>query len=203
MRRVPSWLGLACGLALLLACYWSVLFSGGQLGFRDAAHFYYPLYHKIQAEWDAGRWPLWDAGENSGMPLMGNPTAAVLYPGKVIYAVLPYPWAARAYAIAHTALAFAGMVMLLRPWGVKGAGAAVAAMAYAFGAPVLFQTCNIIFLVGAAWAPWGLRAIDRWVRMRRPMALPELAVILAMQVLGGDPETAYLLGCARGDTRPL
>ena len=28
------------------------------------------------------------------MPLLGNPTAAVLYPGKLVFAVLPYPWAA-------------------------------------------------------------------------------------------------------------
>ncbi len=37
------------------------------------------------------------------MPLVGNPTAAVLYPGKVIYALLPYPWAARVYVVFHTA----------------------------------------------------------------------------------------------------
>ncbi|WP_435021624.1 hypothetical protein TA3x_002474 [Tundrisphaera sp. TA3] len=198
MRRLPSWLGLGFGLALLLFCYRPALFSGGQYGFRDAAHFYYPLYHRVQAEWDAGRWPLWDPGENAGMPLLGNPTAAVLYPGKVIYAALSYAWAARTYAVVHTAWAFLGMWMLLRPWGVRGPGATIAALGYAFGAPILFQYCNIIFLVGAAWAPWGMRAIDRWVRLRRPMALPELAVILAMIVLGGDPETAYLLGLCAG-----
>ena len=199
MRRLPSWLGLACGLALILFCYRAALFAGGQYGFRDSAHFYYPLYQKVQSEWNAGRWPLWDGSENAGMPLLGNPTAAVLYPGKLLFALLSYPWATRLYAVAHTALAFAGMWLLVRPWGVRGAGATIAALGYAFGAPILFQYCNIIFLVGAAWIPWGLRAIDRWVRMRRPMALIELALILAMQVLGGDPESAYLLGlCAGG-----
>ena len=39
------------------------------------------------------------------MPLLGNPTAAVLYPGKLLYAALPYPWAARLYIVAHTLLA--------------------------------------------------------------------------------------------------
>ena len=199
MRRLSAWIGPAIGLVLLLYCYRAALFQGEQFGFRDAAHYYYPLYHKVQAEWAAGRVPLWDAGENAGMPLLGNPTDAVLYPGKLIYAALPYPLAARLYAVAHTALAFAGMMALMRSWGTSRPGSTIAALGYAFGGPVLFQYCNIIFLVGAAWTPWGLRAVDRWLRLGRPGALAELAVVLAMQVLGGDPESAYLTGlCAGG-----
>jgi hypothetical protein len=201
MRRLTAWVGLGCGLALLLFFYRAALFQGEQFGFRDSAHYYYPLYHKVQAEWDAGRWPLWDPSENAGMPLLGNPTAAVLYPAKVIYAALPYAWAARLYVVAHTALAFAGMLVLLRSWGTSWVGSAIAGLSYAFGGPVVFQYCNIIFLVGAAWVPWGLLAIDRWVRLREPRALALLALVLAMQVLGGDPESAYLLGlCAGGYT---
>ena len=199
MRRLAAWAGLGCALALLLFFYRSALFQGGQFAFRDAAHFYYPLYQKVQAEWDAGRWPLWDASENAGMPLLGNPTAAVLYPGKVIYAALPYPWAARLYAVAHSALAFLGMLVLMRSWGTSRVGSSIAGMAFAFGGPILFQYCNIIFLVGAAWVPWGLMAVDRWLRLGKPGALGVLAVVLAMQVLGGDPESAYLTGlCAGG-----
>ncbi len=199
MRRLLAWFGPICGLALLLFVYRPVLFEGGQFGFRDAAHYYYPLYHKVQAEWEAGRWPLWDPGENAGMPLLGNPTAAVLYPGKLVFAAMSYPWAVRFYAIGHTALAFAGMLALLRSWGASRSAAAISAIGYAFGSPILFQYCNIIFLVGAAWTPWGLLAADRWLRLGRPLALAGLAAVLAMQVLGGDPESAYVIGlCAGG-----
>src|SRR5947209_3048969 len=111
---------------LILACYGDALVRGGQFAYRDAAHFYYPLYERVQAEWDAGRWPLWEPEENSGMPLLGNPTAAVFYPGKLIYTLLPYPWAARVYVVAHTLLAFAGMRLLLRSWGTSAAGATIA-----------------------------------------------------------------------------
>ncbi len=199
MRRLSTWIGLACGLALLLFFYRSVLFHDEQFGFRDAAHFYYPLYYRVQAEWNAGRWPLWDASENAGMPLLGNPTAAVLYPGKLIFAALPYPWAVRIYAVVHTVLAFVGMLVLMRAWGVGRSGSAIAALAFAFGAPVLFQYSNIIFLVGAAWTPWGFLAVDRWLRLGRSWALALLAFVLAMQVLGGDPESGYVTGlCAGG-----
>ena len=184
---------------LTVACFGRALFRGEQFAYRDAAHFYYPLYQRVQTEWQAGRWPpLWEPEENGGMPLLGNPTAAVLYPGKIVYAFFPYAWGARLYVVAHTLLAAAAMLALLRHWGVSWTGSALAALAYAFGGPILFQYCNIIYLVGAAWVPLGFRAADRWLRLGRRIALLELALVLAMETLGGDPEAAYLTGLAAG-----
>src|SRR5271166_1073750 len=111
-----------CTTALLLLCFGSALFRGGQFGFRDAGHFYYPLYKRVQQEWRQGRTPLWEPEENSGMPLLGNPTAAVLYPGKLIYALLPYPIAARVYIMVHAALASVAMLVAMRSWQVSWAG---------------------------------------------------------------------------------
>jgi Bacterial membrane protein YfhO len=189
---------LICFFAAFLACYAPVIFSGRQFGYRDGAHFYYPLYQRVQREWQEGRWPLWEPEENAGVPLLGNPTAAVMYPGKFIYAILPYPWAARIYVVAHTGLAFCTMLVLMRSWETSWVGSAISALAYAFGAPVLFQYCNIIYLIGAAWLPLGFRAVDCWVRLGRRMGILELAIVMAMQVLGGDPQSAYLLGLAGG-----
>jgi hypothetical protein len=199
MRRIVPIAMAAAAAALIFTCYGGVLFRGRQFGYRDAAHFYYPLYERVQAEWQVGRWPLWEPEENSGMPLLGNPTAAVLYPGKIFYAALPYPWAARLYIVAHTVVALAGMYLLLRSWQASVAGAGIGALAYAFGMPVLFQYCNVIFLVGAAWLPLGFRAAERWLRQGRRWGLIELALVLVLQTLGGDPESAYVLGlCAAG-----
>jgi hypothetical protein len=197
-RIVPASIALGV-LLLIFACYGDALFRGRQFAYRDAAHFYYPLYERVQAEWNAGRWPLWEPEENGGMPLLGNPTAAVLYPGKVVYAVMPYPWAARLYIVAHSLLALGTMWFLVRSWETSPTGAAIAALSYAFGVPILFQYCNVIFLVGAAWLPLGFHAADRWIRRGQRAGLIELAFVLAMQILGGDPQEAYLLGvCAGG-----
>ena len=194
-RGLTGILILACFLAIFLACFAKAMKPGVQFGFRDAGHFYYPLYQRVQQEWRQGRWPpLWEPEENSGMPLLGNPTAAVLYPGKLIYAVLPYPAAARVYIMVHAVLAFAAMLMAARSWGTSWAGSGIAALAYAFGAPVLFQYCNIIYLVGAAWLPLGFMAVDRWLTRGSRWAILGLAGVLAMQMLGGDPQSAYLLG---------
>jgi hypothetical protein len=189
---------LVCFATLFLLCYAPALFLDRQFGYRDAGHYYYPLYQRVQREWEAWRVPLWEPEENSGMPLLGNPTAAVLYPGKVIYALLPYPWAARLYVVGHTVLAFAAMLVLMRSWQTSWVGSGLSALAYAFGAPILFQYCNVIYLIGAAWLPLGVHAVDRWVRLGRRWAVLELAVVLAMLTLGGDPQSAYFVGLAAG-----
>jgi hypothetical protein len=183
---------LTCLAVLVASIYGGVLFGGLQFAFRDSAHFYYPLYYRVQQEWSAGRLPLWDQGENGGAPLLGSPAAAVLYPGKLLFALVPYPWGIRLYVIAHDLLAFWAVIALTRSWGVSPTGATLAGLCYAFGAPVLCNYFNVIYLVGAAWIPLGLRAGDRWLRLRRRWALVELALTLAMEVLGGDPEAAYL-----------
>jgi hypothetical protein len=198
-RHFTSVLVLACLAALVFACYGDALVRDGQFSLRDAAHYYYPLHQRVQHEWSAGRVPLWDPQENAGAPLLGNPTAAVLYPGKVVFAIFAYPTAVRLYTVGHTLLAFTAMFALARHWGISRVGSSLAGLSYAFGAPTLFLHCNIIYLVGAAWMPLGLRAVDRWVREGRRVAVIELAVVLALQVLGGEPEAAYLeMVCAGG-----
>jgi hypothetical protein len=195
-RRLTSLLILSCFGALFLTCYAPVLFRDHQFAFRDASNYYYWLNKRVQSAWDMGRWPLWEPEENAGMPLLGNPTAAVLYPGKLVFAVLPYAWGARAYILAHSALAFLSMLVLMRSWGTSRFGSALSAMAYTFGGPVLFQYSNVIYLIGAAWLPLGVHAADRWVRLGRRWGIVELAIVLSMQTLGGDVQSAYLLGAA-------
>ncbi len=92
MRRpVTPLLIAACLAATAASCFGGALLRGRQFGYRDTVHYYYPLHLLIQREWSAGRVPLWEPEENAGMPLVGNPTAAVLYPGKVIYAAAALP----------------------------------------------------------------------------------------------------------------
>jgi hypothetical protein len=186
-------------LVLLFAVFGRVLVHDRQFAFQDAGHYYYPLLERVQQEWDAGRWPLWAPEASAGTPLLGNPTAAVLYPGKLVFFVLPYPWAMRVFVIGHVAIAFGALWRMLRGWRVSATGSLLGALAYAFGVPVLSQTSNVIFLVGAAWAPLGFLAADRWARCGHRPAIAGLALVLALEVLGGDPEAAYVtVACAVG-----
>lgn len=186
-RLLPLWV-----VALPLAVLWGpVLVHDTSLALRDAAHFYHPLFEWCAAEWKAGRVPLWNPLENVGLPVLADATSSVFYPGKLLLG-LPLDFALRykLYVVAHLALAAAGSFTLARVGGRGRHAAALAALAYALGGPVFFQYSNVVFLVGAAWLPWSLVAAEGIARHGSLKTALALAVVLALIVLGGDPQNA-------------
>lgn len=178
-----------------LWCFGSVLFSGRGFAFRDAAHFYYPLFDWINRQWASGQTPLWNPQENCGMPVLADGTSSVFYPGKLLFALpLGYAWNFKLYTILHVLLAAGASWRLARRWDASPYAAGLAAVSYAFGGIVLFQYCNTVYLVGAAWLPLALWAADRMLVVRTLNAAWLLAVVLAVMVLGGDPQMAYHAG---------
>lgn len=168
------------------------LFGAGGFVFRDAGHYYYPLLHFVRGQWLAGHVPLWNPYENLGMPLAGNATSGVFYPGSLILLLpLGFAWAYKLYVMAHVLLATWGAYRLARHWQVSVEGAGVAAISYAFGGNVLFQYSNVVFLVGAAWLPLALLAADRMLVERCPWWALLFGAALALMTLGGDPQMAY------------
>ena len=169
--------------------------GAGNFVYRDAAHFYYPLFQLVQAEWQAGRVPLWNPYENSGMPLLGLPTASVLYPGQLVFAL---PWSFdtgyKVYILMHVVLAALNAYVLGRRWGVSVLGAGLGAMSYALAGNVMFHYCNVVFLCGAAWFPLALWAGDSMLVRRSWPAAAGLGGVLALMVLSGDPQMAYWAG---------
>jgi len=192
------------------------LFGRGVFVFRDAGHYYYPLFRLVKSEWMAGRVPLWNPYENLGVPLAGNATSSVFYPGTLIFLLpLDYAWAYKLYVMGHVLLAVAAAYWLARHWGGSVEASGVGAISYAFSGNVLFQYCNVVFLVGAAWLPLAVLAADRMLTERsgfrvqgsgdpdrrpavggltRVRSALVLGVVLALMTLGGNAEMAYHAG---------
>jgi len=226
---------LALGAALFVWLFAGLLFGGGMFAFRDTAHFYYPLLKLVTGEWAAGRVPLWNPYENLGQPLAANPTSSAFYPGLAVFALpLGYVWCFRIYVLGHLILAVLGAYGLARRFAASVPAAGVAAISYAFSGTVLFQHCNVVFLVGAAWLPVAMIAADRMLRQEsgdkgegtgvrgqgagvrgqgagvrgqgagvrgqgaedrgRVGWAVALGMVLALMVLGGDPQAAYHAG---------
>ncbi len=177
---------------LFFAFFWTVLFGDRQFGYRDGAHFYYPLYRYVQEELTAGRLPLWNPYENLGQPLAANPTTALFYPGKLIF-FLPfdfttlYGW----FVSGHVLLAAFLAYRLARAWRCSESAAVLAGICYAFGGNVLFQHANVPFLIGAAWFPESLLQADRMFRLKSFENAVLWGAVLALMILGGDPQAAY------------
>ncbi len=202
-------------------CFGSTLTGRNVCAYRDTASFYYPLYAWTSTCWRRGEVPGWNRQDGIGTPAAAEATSAVFYPGQLIF-LLPGDYSLKfsGYIAAHMLLAAWGAFRLaqalladehwkaaadkrpgpgstphspdrlsLRLWG-----AGLCGLCYAFSGAVLFQYCNIVFLVGAAWLPLALLAAVRMLSRRSWLAALALGVCLAMMVLGGDPESAYHAG---------
>ena len=182
-------------LGLFIACFSGVIFHNRLFAFRDAAHFYYPLFAYIQQTWEAGQIPWWNPYENGGMPIGANPAASLFYPGKAIFFLIhDFDAAYRTYILVHVLLTAFWAYRLARHWNASQAAATLAAITYTFSGAVLIQYSNVIFLVGAAWLPAGILAADRMLRHRCKRDAFFLGTVCALVTLGGDPQTAYHLG---------
>jgi hypothetical protein len=162
------------------------------LAFRDSAHFYYPLFQWCRGEWEEGRIPLWNPYENCGSPVVADATSSVFYPGKLLFALpISYDGCFNLYIVLHVLLAAGGIYVLARSWRARHAAAALAAIAYSCGGSVVFQYCNVVFLVGAAWLPFLVLAADQMLRRGSGASAILFGVVLALMTLGGDPQSAY------------
>jgi hypothetical protein len=185
--------------APLLAIFAPVLFQDRSFAFRDTAAFYYPLFQWIEQQWQAGTPPLWNPHVNYGTPVVGDASSSVFYPGKLLFALpVEFSWKFKLYVMGHAALAAATAYWAARQWGVSRAAAALAAIAYSCGGSVLFQYCNVVYLVGAAWLPLATTYAERAVARRSTCNAVALGVVLATMTLGGDPQMAYHVALATG-----
>lgn len=160
--------------------------------FRDVRHFYQPMERRQQQAWSEGRIPLWNSAEGTGFPEFAEATAATFYPGKVIFA-LPLAWGLRwfLYFVGHAGIACFGARRFARSCGLSPSSGLLAGAAYAASGELLFQSCNPVYLVGAAWLPW---ALAEAMLLRRTLKLEHavgLAASTTLTFLGGDPQTVY------------
>lgn len=169
------------------------LISGRFFAFRDAGLYYYPLYEWIGSRWAMdGQVPLWNFQENGGLPLVSDPTSALWYPGKWIFAApLPYHVCFQLFLSGHLVLAWWGLFSTCRLWNRSQIAASIAATSYAFGGYVLFQVANPPYLIGAAWLPWAAAWGELALRRGNRRALIGAGACLSLMMLGGDPQTAY------------
>ena len=162
MRRIVLFLlGPACALVLLLVCFHAVLFGGEQFAYRDAGPFLLPPLPPHPA--GMGRRPLAPLGplaECRHAPARHAHERRASIRERSSTRSCAYPWATRLYTIAHVVIAWAGMFALARAWRQSRSPRPASPRWPMPSAPVLFQYCNVIYLVGAAWVPWGFLALE-------------------------------------------
>lgn len=164
---------------------------------RDFGLFGYPLAHYHKDCFWRGEIPLWNPYNNAGLPFLAQWNTMVLYPGSLIYLLLPLPWSLNLFCLAHLFLAGLGMYRLAERWTGHRLAAAIAGVGFAFNGLTLNSLMWPNNIAALGWMPWVVCLVNEgWRQGGRRLVLASFAG--ALQMLTGAPEitlfTWLLLG---------
>ena len=172
----------------VIAQYGGALLTGGVYHSDDAANSYYPSHEMTRRALLDWTLPFWEPGSWSGWPAIVDPYHGVYYPLNVLFYVVGGARGLAPTVALHVLIAAAGMFAFLRLRGLGAAACLTGALAYALSSFMVVRVDHVGFIQMAAWVPWILWALDRWLETRTPGSLPALAAVCGLAVLaGGGP----------------
>jgi hypothetical protein len=171
--------------ALSLACWGKVLFTGNVLlpgamlqGFApfgaspnadwnilqwDALGQYFPWRAFAARELQAGHIPLWNPHQFSGAPFVANGQSAVFYPLNIVFWIFDPAYAFGLSALLHTLLAALSTYFLAQHWKLSRAASLLAAIAFAFCGYLASWVMLPTLSNSASWLPLLLLLFERAV----------------------------------------
>ncbi len=173
--------------ALLFATFPGVFLGTGAFFYRDYGFLGYPfVFYARECFWN-GELPMWNPYVNCGAPFLAQWNTLALYPGSLIYLLMPLPWSLGIFCVAHWLLGGMGMYALAQRWTQSRFAASVAGVAFVFSGASLTSHIYPNYLVTFGWMPWVVLLVERACREGgRNIVLAALAG--AMQMLSGAPE---------------
>jgi hypothetical protein len=137
-----------------------------------------------------GALPLWSASMYAGQPFLGSYLSAVFSPFTSIGYIFPVPYSTVAIASSVLLVGGVGTFVFVRRLGLGWAASAFAGVAYLLN-PFSVYWLRHPLAPTAAWLPWLLWATERLVSDVSRRTIAFLAMIVAVLLLSGHPETAF------------
>lgn len=138
-----------------------------------------------------GRLPLWNPDIWSGAPLLAGWNAGAMFPGTWLFAALPHVAAWELNVIAVSVIAAIGIHVFLRRQGCSSMASMLAALSFTYAGFMSAQSVHFGLVMGMAFVPWLLVAIDAMARTQSfdELLLPTALFALSggLVVLAGDP----------------
>ena len=134
-----------------------------------------------------------------GVPHLGNPSAAALYPPNLLTMVMGTNRAMGVIVAAHVLLLGVGMLVLARRLGLSPIGATAAGVIALAAGSTLTKTVQFEQILVLAWIPILLIAIHAVIISDRPWrAVAGLSATTAAILLAGHPQLVYQAGVLAG-----
>jgi hypothetical protein len=161
---------------------------------RDVLNSHFPMKWSQAEALRNGYFPLIDPHRAGGQPIAGNLNAVPFYPDNLLYLTASTFWAFNAHFWFHLLLAPFTFYWLARSWGLGREPAWAAAACWTASGFYLSHLNFYNLIPGVTLAPALVAACMAFVRAgrRRGWLAPGVAVLWALLILGGDPQTALL-----------
>jgi hypothetical protein len=136
--------------------------------------------------------PLWNTHVGAGRPFVANAQSAVLSPLSLPAYLLPFWWSLGLIAALKVFVAAFGTYLLGRALGMRFGSALLAGLVYGF---CLYMLVWVTWPQTNVWAllPWVVLLADRVARDPTVLSFAGLAILVALQFLGGHPESNFHL----------
>ncbi|MCE5326930.1 MAG: hypothetical protein LLG01_11010 [Planctomycetaceae bacterium] len=157
MNKLLPWLLIAAAPMAMLYPLWANPVSAGE----DDVMFFYPSRVMVGQALRAGHWPLTDAIEGTGAPLMADPQTAVLHPATWLFAVLDAPLAYSFSIFIAFSLAGAGAYLYLRTLSLGKPASLFGALAFMFCGFMVGHRVHLSMIMTAAMLGWVLWCIEQ------------------------------------------
>ncbi len=196
-------------LIVVVIVFWKLALTNLIIARGDVFTYFYPYLDYAAEATREGRLPLWNPYLFMGVPFLANSQVGFFYPFNRLLSWLPVTRAVNVTILLHAWIAGLGVYTFARrSLNLSRLAGWTAGAAFAVGGYLVAQVEHINQLQGLAWLPWlfmwfdegnHLQA-DRSSRLeqaiqaegRLPLAWIGLAVTIALQLLTGHTQTAFI-----------
>ncbi len=187
----------------ILALVPALLFLDVLLGIRgfyarDVVHYYYPAKKVLREIVLGGYFPSWNPWFAAGQPLAANPEHEVFYPLTWLILLPDYVHAFQLLPLLHVLIATFTMYALLRSMELGRPAASVGALSFGIGGLLCSMLILFPYLFSIAWLPLTCLFTRRFLLHRAPRDFVLAAFFLGLQLLVGEPTTAFQSGVLLG-----
>jgi hypothetical protein len=169
--------------------------AGQVLNGHDFTSMFYPLQQYIRQTLQDGDLPLWNPHIFIGVPNVGNPHAALFYPGSWLVWLIGVQRGIGLLMVLHVWFGAWGMTQLVRGFGATHTGSLLAGVVFAMSGWVgaRFSSGHYNLMLVWGWLPWAMVAYHyALARSGWAALLPGIGVIGAALLAGYPPLMIYV-----------